>query len=1112
MSSTGKKYACQESKFLTTLGTTIYVASRAEKTKDCSDTFCGERGSFANPSLCLGEAFDLAESKSAGKDIKFAIEILTKEIVGSEETSVLSVPAAAESITGFASGTNVSGLDELILNHPVSIQNLRGLKTILTVAPELSKIKSEGFPENDDFAVDVGSSQFAALKADVPSGTDAKLNFNDVELLSPTEGSKIPTTPTTVSAGNGSNLVIRWTNGVLSQGISTDTPSITVGKGANVTFITDGVDATLPEFPVDNTQGGNLILSRKNGNWNYTGDGENFLTGCVECKQADECKKPDLSNKNCPCKKPCRLGSTTLSDENMVYSAPGTIRKLDAFGGELVKVKRNNVKYFQNVLQKTKEEITAAIISNIDSVPYTEDSDKVEINGEEVINALGETKGMIARNKYTADSLSVLADGEGTGVSLEHTGGELVDTLNLSASNNAELNHFSKDVNVGSREIPASLTYTATMGGQITTNQQGGTQQLSEITANIDPLSSLRQNRQNLRVIYNGGDAAAETYKQDLIPEEAAKEAAPEGAAAEGISLTDENVNIQTTGAFRDVSGKNLEQKLTDTNIEAAPLSPEMTQWTMNVNLGGNYNEILRNVTFTVPGNLNKKATSEASWYGTQVADGAKANSIRQGVEVMAPNQNRTVSLGKGATMTANEQGVNYRDAGQKAQLLQTASLELQQKEVTEIGSNTWSVGEGATLSINKRGHKATTNGERTLDSYDLAPRAAANVSDNGGNYTAAPSGAETFDSPVLTYVAAKNAHFTYASNGTKIRAAVDLGNNLKNARPMRAAPLARIQANGNSTVEWSEQGVSKNLQGISDLKAIYTDHTKALHTKKLSDERIENVDGAANDFLVSGNASLNKLHFGNQATMQSDDFNPTSIYVKTLTADNGRVELEAATNSIKMPQDAIAFEFSGPNTSAALQGGELNGGISVQASTNEDVSSVLKLNNLEHIGDTMLSGPATANFSSGNTTGHVHASDGAKLEVRNHVHQGTDSSIPLILSMNASKIQKSVYTAVLQKDQSAIRALGDKHLSLVKDLVKLKVDDDYDGIVYDYRDHKGKVDIDWGNLNAGRAKRVLEGHANNKPTLRLAESGTFLTDATIKNVMLEGLATAPKF
>lgn len=1148
MNSLEQKYACQESKFLTTLGTTIYVASRTEKTKDCSDTFCGERGSFANPSLCLGEAFDLAESKSKGKDIKFAIEILTKEIVGSEETSAVLIPSSVISIAGAEEGTNVSGLDELILNHSVKIQNLLGLGTILKVEPESAelsnrKIKAEEFTDAGDegeaieepeakrnFDAVISSSQFKGLNVSIPEDYNAKLALDKVDVLQDQDGAGLPMS---ISAADGSNFRLQWVDGQL---VATNGTFYCAPRTV-LQIDMQNVDATLQGLSVGNTEGGNLILSRSNGVWNYTGEGEKVNVGCVECRNENECKNPDTSSKNCPCKRPCKIGSTTLSDDNMNFTAPKTVRAIEAVGGEFVKVERNNVKYLQNpneedgnvkYLRNANEEDDDNLLdTNIDSTGYTEDSERVEIDGKEVINALGGTKGMIARNKYTDVGLLLSADGEGTILNIIHNRRGPAILLALNASNKAELNHISKDVNVGSPKNPATIVYAATTGGKITTNQKGGIQNLSGINANIGSSSFFQQIRRNVEVLFIPGtdDAYAENYNQQPVDE------GVEGTGGK-ISLTDRNVNIQTAAAFRNLSGKILEQILRNTNIKAAGMSTEMAQWDTYVHPGGTFDEILRNVTFGVPEDLNKNA-DPAAWYSRKVGEKAIATSNWSAVEVMAPNQKRKISLGKGATLKSKDQVVNYEDAGQEANLAPVASLDLQQTDGEETGDNSWVLGEGATLLRNKRGHKANTKNGKPLDNYSLAPGALANVFDSDGMYFVSTDSASNADPNVLLMkVEADSANFAYNSKETQVKGQMREFPGERGKDLMTVPFLSQVNATGASMIEWIETNVSKKLDGISDLKAIYTDDTTALHTKKLGDEVIKNVDGAANDLAVSGRASLKKVLFGNQATMQSSDdciivktstadqatmkelYPPCKIFVKTLTADNGRLEIEAATNTFNVPPGANAFDFTGNRISAALQGGKLQGDIVLKAEDNQPEpldSSVLQLNGLKHTGDTIISGPVTTNFSSGITTGHVDARNGAKLEFRNNVHQGSDPSKPLILSMDASKIQKSVCTAVLKKGQSAIRALGDKPLSVVKDLVKLEVDDDYDGIAYDYRDHKGPVDIYWGNLNAGRATRVLEGNTKNKPIVRLAESGTFSRDAAIKDVMLKKLETVPR-
>jgi hypothetical protein len=804
MNSLEQKYACQESKFLTTLGTTIYVASRTEKTKDCSDTFCGERGSFVNPSLCLGEAFDLAESKSTGKDIKFAIEILTKDIVGSEVVSVVSVPTNVVSITGVASRTNISGLTNLILNSSVIFQNLEASKTLLTLKPDPTSTESN----IQDIAVveyQVQNSQFGGLTASIHERAAVNLILRKVALgayVAQVEIRKPILADFEIDVADGSTFTVDWDNGRwAAQGSN----SITVGKSATFNLKMNKVNAILSGLNIDNRQGGNLNISRSNGEWNYTGEGETVLTGCVECyKKEDKCKYKCPSDPN-KCGRSCKVGSTILSDENMEYTASGMIRNLEALGGESVKVIRNNVQY---ILQKTNNSITVAS-TNLDSTVYEEASDKFGQSGSEYFKASNATHAII--------------------------------------------------------------------------------------------------DRKDCKAAINGQTNALHTY---------------------------------------------------------------------NVSSGSN-------------------------------------------VKVM----------------------------------------------------------------------------------------------DAGADYSFAPNSA---DQVLHMLVDIASANFAYNSNGTQVNGKrQDQELSVRDTKKPISPTLSQINATGTSRIDWIETNVSKKLDGISDLKAIYTDDTKALHTKKLGDELIENVDGAANDLTVSGKASLKKVFFGSQATMQSsDEFTPKNrIFVKSLTADNGRFAFEAATNTLNVPVGK-AFDLSGPNTSLALQGGKLQGDIVLNTQDNQsgEQDSSLQLNNLEHIGDIMLSGSVKGRLSSGITTGHVCARDGAKLEFRNHVHQGSDPLKPLINSMNASEIKKSACTAALQKIQSAIQASGDKPLSVVKDLVKLEVGDDYNGVAYDYTRHTAPVDIAWGNLNAGNVARVLEGNANNRPTVQLAESGTFSKDAAIKNVILNRLETKPKF
>ena len=1135
MNSLEQKYACQESKFLTTLGTTIYVASRTEKTKDCSDTFCGERGSFANPSLCLGEAFDLAESKSKGKDIKFAIEILTKEIVGSEETSAVLIPSSVISIAGAEEGTNVSGLDELILNHSVKIQNLLGLGTILKVEPESAelsnrKIKAEEFTDAGDegeaieepeakrnFDAVISSSQFKGLNVSIPEDYNAKLALDKVDVLQDQDGAGLPMS---ISAADGSNFRLQWVDGQL---VATNGTFYCAPRTV-LQIDMQNVDATLQGLSVGNTEGGNLILSRSNGVWNYTGEGEKVNVGCVECRNENECKNPDTSSKNCPCKRPCKIGSTTLSDDNMNFTAPKTVRAIEAVGGEFVKVERNNVKYLQNpneedgnvkYLRNANEEDDDNLLNtNIDSTRYIEDSERVEMNGKENINALGGTKGMIARNKYTDVGLLLSADGEGTILNIIHNRIGPARLLALNASNKAELNHISKDVNVGSREKPATVAYAATTGGKITTNQKGGIQNLSGINANIGSSSFFQQIRRNVEVLFvpGTGDAYAENYNQEPVDE------GVEGTGGK-ISLTDRNVNIQTVAAFRNLSGKILEQILRNTNIKAAGMSTEMAQWATYVHPGGTFDEILRNVTFGVPEDLNKNA-DPAAWYSREVGEKAIATSNWLAVEAMVPNQKRKLSLREGATLKSSEQFVNYVDAGQEASLTPLASLDLQQIDGEETGDNSWLVGEGAILSRIKRGHKANTNG-KPLDTYSLAPEAAANVSDSDGMYFVfTDSASKRNPDALLMKVEADSANFAYNSKGTQVKGQMREVAGERGKDLITLLFLSQVNATGASEIEWNENYVSKKLDGILDLKAIYTDDTKALHTKKLGDEVIENVDGAANDLFVSGRASLKKVLFGLQATMQSDDdFIANPIFVKPLTADNGLFALEAATSTFNVPVGK-AFDFYGSGIRATFQGGQIAGDLSLTAPTFDSETepvdfesglSLLQLNGIQHNGKTFVSGPVKTIFSSGNTKGHVDARDGCILRFLNHRHEAPDPSEPLIRAYNAREIKKSVVTAVLRKVQSAIKASGHKPLSVGKDLAKLEPENDYGGVAYDYTEHKGPVNIAWGNLNADNVRDVIKGNPSNRPIVAFADSGTFLQGAGIENVVLKKLETAPE-
>lgn len=895
MSSSGKKYACQESKFLTTLGTTIYVASRAEKTKDCSDTFCGEIGSFANPSPCLGEAFDLAESKSAGKDIKFAIEILTKDIVGSEDTSAVVIPTFVESITGVESGTNVTGLDELICQYTTCIQNLRAPTTQLTVMPKATGAMEANVKKQ--ISISVGSSQFSALLADIASDTVAQLILNDVKLVLQT---------TNILAGDRSNFKLDWSGGDWMGPNSTDNgPIITVGKDANVTFKTDGVDAELQGLDIDNTQGGNLNFSRKNGNWDYTGNGETVLTGCVECKKANECKNPDLSNKDCPCKKPCKVGLTTLSDENMTYTAPGTIRNF---------------------------------------------------------------------------------------------------------------------------------------------------------------------------------------------------------------------------------VGENFEQIMTDTFFKKNNILPGHPL--IAVNVGGSFKETLRRVKFETEAvseglTTNLKNQSVETWFDLKLGEGTKATRSWKDVTVTAPTKKRKLYLSSKATMNSTEQGVNYGDGGQDAQLDLISLLDSRQVDVEEgnggLYSNTWSVGEYATLSRRKRSHRAHTNGKNPLDDYNLAPRATFSVFDNEGIYDFFADGARaTVPLPLLTSVRATDAKFSQTITGTQVNASYpDAG--ADNQNDVFPQYLTHINANGNTIIECRENNVRKILNGVSDLKATYADDTQASHIKKLCEELFRGQVTLLNHISVSDKAKSTHVLFGNQSAIKrygideiKTDVPVSSTYLSVKTNNKASASIEGATNSIEMLKHDKVLDLYGSGITAVLEGGVLSGGITMmepqtEAKTLDDVAlSSLQVNGVKHTGDTMVSGQVAAIFSSGSTEGHVDARDGATLHFRSHAHSGPDSSRPLITVDNAREIKKSVYTARLQTRQSAIKAVGEKHLTVEKDLVKLNVEEDYIAPAYDYKEHQGLTDIACGNLNSGKVKRVIEGNPVNKLKLSLAPSGTFLKEAAIKDVIVDELKTAP--
>lgn len=956
MSSLEKKYACQESKFLTTLGTTIYAASRAEKTKNCSDVICGERGSFANPVRCLGEAFELAKSKAAGTGKKFDIEILTKDIVGSEEAFGVVVPNMVESINGVASGTTVKGLDSLSIPSAVTIENLQAPRTYLTIKPEPAAEAVQVAPMN----VRVFQSTFRAMEAEA-AGDDTGLimAFNDVDIAS----------------------------GPISE-------------------ILNARAGAIPD-----AQRGLQLKANDRANIQLVWDGGNF--GTLPVPEGDE---------------------------------------------------------------------------------------------------------------------------------------KLTPAWTLAADNSATVNVQTNNVNLGGEATPTCLGYTSANGGIISVKQQGGTQILSALTANFDPTSSFSHSRSGLDVAYlpdagAGADrdpaGAVETFGLRDLDFASAKE-----TQSGRISLLDENVKftLNTSRPWRSIIGKNIVHTIKNTIIRRlVDRVSNSSDVDVNVLENGEYKESWKDVQYQAMPMLAQKTGTDkfGGWSALRLGDGAMGNIDWVSSDITAPRQKRAMELGTGASMKSTQQLVAFQDAGADVRLAPAAQMDLLQADVKEGGddaqyANSWKIEENAILSRRKTRHKATINGENPLDAYDAADVAGIGVSEKDGTYTVMPSfavgpdgTAAPFAVPFLMSVATTNAKFSYLSNGTTIKAVVDLGNNLKNAKSMPAGFLVGIEANGTSQIMLAEQGVSKNLQGISDMTAQFNDETIAKHSKKLGEEEFTDLPEAANMIKVAGGASFTQTLFGSQISSFQESPDVVRTLYSVATTEKAAAHIQGATNTLTTP-NGKALELSGPQITVGLQGGTITGDISstVPAVDNAQafdpetepesavapVLSSVRLNGVEHRGKTFVSGLVKAIFSSGSTKGHVDARDGCILQFLNYVHEGSDPSKPLIRADNAREIKKSVYTAVLRKVQSAITGSGDQPLIVSKDLVKLEPENDYRGVAYDYRNSEGPVRVALGNLNAGPVLDFLRGKKDNPPKITLAPSGTFSLGAAIKDAVLDELATAPQF